>query len=391
MGGIELRPVSIIGIGSTPFSKLEGKNVAELAVEASVQALRDADVQPKKIEALYLGNFTSGILTGQETLGPIVANRLGMKAIPSVKTEGACSSGALAFREGLLAVASGVHDFVLTVGVEKMTSASTSKVTAALASALDQSKEGACGLTFPGVFAMMARRHMHEFGTTREQIAMVSIKNRKNGVKNPLAQFRAEVTMEKIKGAKLVTEPFVLYDCCPISDGAAAAIICPTEIAKKLSPKAISILCCETATGNASIDMMSDMVSFPATIEAAKKAFSTTGLSPKDINFVELHDCFTIAEIVDSEDLGFFEKGKGGLALEKGWTQIDGKLPINPSGGLLSKGHPVGATGLGQIYEVCKQLRGEHPNQLDSPKIGLAHNLGGTGAVCTITILSRNF
>lgn len=232
---------------------------------------------------------------------------------------------------------------------------------------------------------------MHEFGTTREQIAMVSIKNRKNGVKNPLAQFRAEVTMEKIKGAKLVTEPFVLYDCCPISDGAAAAIICPTEIAKKLSPKAISILCCETATGNASIDMMSDMVSFPATIEAAKKAFSTTGLSPKDINFVELHDCFTIAEIVDSEDLGFFEKGKGGLALEKGWTQIDGKLPINPSGGLLSKGHPVGATGLGQIYEVCKQLRGEHPNQLDSPKIGLAHNLGGTGAVCTITILSRNF
>lgn len=390
MGGIGLRPVSIIGIGSTPFSKLEGKGPIDLAVEASVQALGDAEIHPKKIEALYLGNFTSGILTGQETLGPLVANRLGMRAIPAIKTEGACSSATLAFREGVLAVANGVHELVLTVGVEKMTSASTSKVTAALASALDQSKEGSCGLTFPGVFAMMARRHMHEFGTTREQIAMVSIKNRKNGVKNPLAQFRAEVTMEKILGAKPVTEPFVLYDCCPISDGAAAAIICPTEMARKLSAKAISILACEVAIGNASIDMMSDMVSFPATVEAAKKAFSTAGLSTKDVNFVELHDCFTIAEIVDSEDLGFFEKGKGGLALEKGLTQIDGKLPINPSGGLLSKGHPVGATGLGQIYEVCKQLRGEHPNQLDNPKVGLAHNLGGTGAVCTITILSRN-
>lgn len=386
-----MRSVSVIGVGSTPFTKMEGKSIVDLAVQACTEALGDAGLEPGKIQALFVGNFTSGILTGQEILAFAVANRLGLPGIPAGKTEGACASSSVAFRTGLVEVAAGGIDYALVVGVEKMTSASTSRVTAALASALDQSKEGRCGLTFPGVFAMMARRHMHEFGTTREQIAMVSIKNRKNGVKNPIAQFRSEVTMEKIRSAKMITDPFVLYDCSPISDGAAAAILCPTEIARKTTPRPITVLACEHAVGASSMDYMSDMVSFPATTIAAKRAYSAAGVSPEDLDVVELHDCFTIAEIIDSEDLGLFEKGKGGLAVEQGVTQPDGRMPINASGGLLSKGHPVGATGIGEIYEVCRQLRGEHPNQIDGARLGLAHNLGGTGAIASVTILQRGF
>ncbi|MGE5485664.1 MAG: thiolase domain-containing protein [Ignavibacteriales bacterium] len=384
-----MRPVSIIGIGSTAFAKLEGKSVVDLATDACIGALGDAGVEPKKIQALYLGNFTSGILTGQEILAYAVANRLGLTGIPAGKTEGACASSSVAFRQATIAIASGMLDFALVVGVEKMTAATVAKVTAALASALDQSKEGKCGLTFPGIFAMMARRHMHEFGTTREQIAMVSVKNRKNGVKNPIAQFRSEVAMEKILSAKMITDPFVLYDCSPISDGAAAVVLCAGEIGRKVCRKPVSILACEQAVGYCSTDYMPDMVSFPATTMAVKRAYSAAGVSPRDIDFVELHDCFTIAEIIDSEDLGLFEKGKGGFALEKGVTQPEGQTPINASGGLLSKGHPVGATGIGQVFEVCRQLRDEHPNQLNRARIGLAHNLGGTGAVASVTVLRR--
>ena len=384
-----MRSVSIVGIGSTPFAKADGRNAVDLGTQACVEALNDAGLPPNKIQAFFLGNFASGILTGQEALAPMIANRLGLKGIPATKTEGACASAALALKQGVLAVATGVYDFVLVAGVEKMTSASTAKVTSALASALDQTKEAACGLTFPGVFAMMARRHMHEFGTTREQIAMVSMKNRKNGVNNPLAQFRTEVTLEKILAAKPVTDPFVLYDCCPISDGAAAVVLCAGELADAVSAKPVDVLACEQAVGFASLDLMTDMVSFPATLAAAKKAYSAAGASPNDIDLVELHDCFTIAEIIDSEDLGFFEKGEGGRAVERGLTQVGGPIPINASGGLLSKGHPVGATGLGQVYEVCKQLRWEHPNQVEAAEIGMAHNLGGTGAIASVTILKR--
>ena len=230
---------------------------------------------------------------------------------------------------------------------------------------------------------------MHEFGTTIEQLGMVSVKNHNNSVVNPRARFRNKVTLDEVMNSRLIADPLKLYDCCPISDGAAAAVLCPTEIARQFTDKPIEIVGSAQTLGYATMYEMESLTTIEATVCAAKQAYEMAGLRPEDINVAELHDCFTMAEIGDSEDLGFFEKGKGGPAVEEGLTQVDGKIAINPSGGLLSKGHPVGATGLGQIYEVAKQLRGEHENQVRDAEIGLTHNLGATGQVCTIHILRR--
>ena len=385
-----MRGVSIIGIGSTPFTILPDKSLKELAIIACKEAIAEAKIDKKQIEAFYLGNFCSGILSNQETIGPLVADNLGLrKEIPSTKVEGACSSASIAVRQGFLNIAAGICDMVLVAGVEKMSSASREKFTTALSLALDSETESLNGLTFPGYFALIARRHMYEFGTTEAQMGMVSVKNHKNSVVNPRARFRNKVALDEVMNSKMITDPLKLYDCCPISDGAAALVLCASEMAKDYSDKPIDILASVQTTGDSTLYGADNALCLPATISAAKLAYEASHLKPSDINVVELHDCFSIAEIVDSEDLGFFEKGKGGFAVEEGLTQVDGKIPINPSGGLLSKGHPVGATGCGQIYEICKQLRGEHENQIKGAEIGLTHNGGGTGAVVTVHILKR--
>lgn len=385
-----MRGVSIIGIGTTPFGVLEGCSLKQLATMACYEALKDAGIDREAIEAFYLGNFCSGILLGQETIAPLVANSLGLrKDISCTKVEGACCSGGIALRHGYLLVATGLANLVLVAGVEKMTSATTEKNTRGLASAFDQEIEGRTGLTFPGFFALVARRHMHEYGTKIEHLGMVSVKNHNNSVVNPRARFRNQVTLDEVMGSRLVADPLKLYDCCPIADGAAAAVLCPSDIAREFSSKPIDILASAHTTGFSTTADMDDATTIVATVGAARKAFEMAGLSPQDIDVVELHDCFTMAEIVDSEDLGFFSKGKGGFAVAEGLTQVGGKIPINPSGGLISKGHPVGATGLGQIYEIVKQLRGEHENQVKDAEVGLTHNLGGTGQVCTVHILKR--
>lgn len=270
-----------------------------------------------------------------------------------------------------------------------MTSASTEKVTQSLASSIDMETEGLTGLTFPGYWALIAQRHMYEFGSTAEQLGMISVKNHNNAVSNPRARFRDPVTLDKVMGSKMVTDPLKLYDCCPIADGAAAAILCASEMAHDYSKKIIDIIGTAQTTGHSSLFEQARLVTLPATVSASRKAFEMAGLQPQDIDVVELHDCFTPAEMVDAEDLGLFEKGKGGQAVEEGLSQMDGRIPINPSGGLLSKGHPVGATGLGQVYEITRQLRGEHENQVKGAEIGLTHNAGGTGAVCCVNILKR--
>lgn len=385
---MNLRGVSVIGIGSTKFGRMEGQSLMDLACGAANEAIADAGVPRKKIQAFYLGNFGAGILVGQETVAPKVAYSLGLGSIPSTKVEGACASAGIALRHGFLLVATGLADIVLVGGVEKMTSASTGQSTAVLAAAAEE-LEYAAGLTFAGAFGIWGRRHMHDFGTTRKQLALVSVKNKRNGIPNPRAQFRKQITVEDVLQSKLVADPLRLYDCCPISDGAAALVLCATEMARDYSAKPVEVVGSGQATGNINLYEAESLVEFKVTIDAAREAYTMAGLKPSDIDLVELHDCFTMAEIIDSEDLGLFQKGKGGPAVEEGLTQVGGKIPINPSGGLLSKGHPVGATGCGQAYEVVKQLRGEHENQITGAEIGLAHNLGATGAVSTVHIFRR--
>jgi acetyl-CoA C-acetyltransferase len=385
-----MKKVSIIGIGTTPFGILEGKSLKEIATEACLNAIKDAGIEKKSIDAFYLGNYVSGILLGQETIAPLVANSLCLpKDVPCTKVEGACCSGGISFRHGYMMVASGMAQFALVAGVEKMSSSTTEKNTEGLASSFDQEAEGRTGITFPGFFALIARRHMQQYGTKIEHLAMVSVKNHKNSVLNPRARFRKLVTLEEVLASKMVASPLRLYDCCPISDGAAAAVLCPSEIAHHFHKKPIDILASTQTTGFSTSYDMDDPTTLAATVLAAQKAYKMANLTAGDIDVAELHDCFTMAEIADSEDLGFFAKGKGGFAVEEGLTSIGGRIPINPSGGLISKGHPVGATGLGQVFEIVKQLRGEHENQVKNAEIGLTHNLGATGQVCTVNILKR--
>jgi len=383
-----LRSVSIIGTHLTNFGKLD-KNLKQIAAEACVGAMDDAGISPRQIEEFVLGNFASGTLTKQETVAPIVANAVGLASIPATKVEGACASGGIALRYGYQMVASGLRDFVLVAGVEKMTAAPTTKAIESLTAAEDMEIEGRTGLTFPGFFALVMNRYSQKFGTTREQIAQVSVKNRKYGTRNPKAQFRKEVTVEEVINSRLIADPIRLLDCCGISDGAGAAVLCPTETARKFTDTPIQIAGIAQVSGKGAAFEYEDLTGFESTKVAAEQAMRMARVSHREVDVLELHDCFTIAEIVASEDLGFFTKGAGSGALEEGETQIGGKIPINPSGGLLSKGHPIGATGIGQVYEIVEQLRGEAPNQVSDAKVGMTHNFGATGTVCVVSILKR--
>ncbi|MBI1848170.1 MAG: thiolase domain-containing protein [Candidatus Rokubacteria bacterium] len=384
-----MRDVAIIGVGSTPFGKLERQGIVEMAVAACRDALAESRVPREKIQALYLGNFAGERLASQGSLAAIVVNRLGMSGIPATKTEGACASGGIAFRLGVLGIALGLYDFVLVGGVEKMSSAPTAEVTAALATAGDETAEMRTGLTFPGAFGIIMREHMARYGTTRAQIGLVSVKNHGLGAANPKAQFRKPVTLDEVVSSRLVADPIRLFDCPPISDGAAAAVLCPLEMARDFTAKPVRVLGTGHATGPATLWESADVTTMPATVRASREAYAAAKIAPADVDVVELHDCFTIAEIIATEDLGLFPKGKGGAAVEEGWTALGGKVAVNPSGGLISKGHPVGATGVAQIYELVRQLRDEAANQVRGAEIALAHNLGGTGVVSTVTVLGR--
>lgn len=384
-----LPEVAIIGVGMTCFGKTDA-GIISLAINAAQQAIVDSGADRNKIEELYLGNFCGELLTGQSLLAAITAKGLGLKNIPASKVEGACASGGIALREAVNAVASGRVEFALAVGVDKMTASSTEKVTGALAGALDQDQEGNSGLTFPGFFGLVAARYLEEYETDMRSISHVVVKSRKNALNNPLCYLRKIVDVDAVRASYPVAEPLRLMDCCPISDGAAAAMVCSLENARKISMHPIRILASVQTSGTPRISDLVTLLSFEATVKAAELAYKQAGVTPNDIDVVELHDCFSIAEVVDSEDLGFFRKGEGAQAVKLGATSLDGDIPINPSGGLLSRGHPVGATGLAQIYELVMQLRGDAVNQVTKARTALAHNLGGTGATCTVTILSRD-
>ena len=387
-----MREVAIVGIGCTKFGEMWDKSFRDLFIEAGLMALEDAGMSGADVEALYGGNMSSGIFIEQEHVGALIADYSGLisNSVPSTRVEAACASGGLALRSGVIAVASEYHDIVISAGIEKMTDVGPEKAMDALAAAADREWEAAVGATFPGLYAMMARAHMNEFGTTREQLAQVAVKNHYHGSMNPKAQFRNRITIDSVISSPLVADPLRLFDCSPITDGAAAVILVPAERAREFTDTPIYVKAAAQASDTISLHDRRSLTSIDATRIAADRAFKTARLQRSNIDVAEVHDCFTIAEIMAIEDLAFFEKGRGGPATLAGETAIGGKIPINTSGGLKACGHPVGATGIKQAVEIVEQLRGDAgKRQVEGAEVGLTHNVGGTGGTVVVHILAR--
>jgi len=412
------RGVAVVGAGMSKFGCFPGYTSRDIFVDAYKDLLTTVDkgIDPKQIEAFYLGNYSSDLFEGQAHLAPIIANWIGLSPIPAVRLENACASSSAAFREGLIAIASGLYDIVLVGGIEKMTDLPISAVTDTLATAADIPYEVSAGFTFPGFYASMATAYMHAYGATLETFMKVTMKNHFNGSLNPKAQFGQKIAdimeIKKANAVKkgkpipqwenemeflsddranpLIAWPMRLYDCSPVSDGGAALLLVSEDLAFQFTDKPIFVIG-SGAASDGPLHERSSLTSIPSAKLAAEKAYEMAGVSASDIKLAEVHDCFTIAEIIATEDLGFFTEGKGGVAAEEGLTSRTGSKPINTSGGLKSKGHPVGASGAGQVVEVWKQLRGEAGDrQLEgNPDIGLTHNVGGTGQTSIVNIFER--
>lgn len=384
-----MRPVAVIGIGKTKFGAFPDRDLRSLAVEAGQKALDDAHLNPSQVEAFYLGNFAGPSFVGQNHLAPYIAGEMGITGVPATRFEAACASSGSAFFHAVSSVGAGLYDIVLVSGVEKMTSQPTPKVAEILAGAGDCGGEVKAGATFPALFAMIARRHMYQYGTKREHMAAVAVKNHANALKNEYAHMRKAITIEQALSGKPVSDPLTVYDCSLVSDGAASVVIVPLERAREFTDVPIRILGVSQTSDHVALDRKDDITTFVAVKRAAEKAYKMAGVGPDDIDVAEVHDCFTIAEIIATEDLGFVKKGCGGPFAMEGHTALTGQKPVNTSGGLKAKGHPVGATGVGQICDIVLQLRGTAgERQVPNHEIGLAQNLGGSGATAVITILA---
>jgi acetyl-CoA C-acetyltransferase len=413
------RAVSIVGAGMSPFGASKDKTSRDLFVEAFNDLLghMDRGFDIEDIETAYVGNFSSDLFERQGHTAPIIADWLGLTPIPVTRVENACASSGSALREGIMAIASGMYDIVLVGGMEKMTNLPTDGVTDVLSAAADALYEVPAGLTFPGIFGALAKAHMDRYETNLDHLLKVGIKNHQNGALNPKAQFNVTIRdlMERRKARAQergqpvpswqneldflhdpqanpwIAWPLRLYDCAPITDGAACVLLVASELAGNFTDKSVHFAGIGQATGRPMHDA-EELTSLSSAKAAAAQAYEMAGVSPKDIQVAEVHDCFTIAEIIASEDLGFFAPGEGPRALDEGRTALDGDRPINTSGGLKSKGHPVGASGVAQVIEIFHQLRGEAGlRQLPGPgpEVGLTHNVGGTGGTCVVNILRR--
>ncbi len=385
-----MRKVAIIGIGMTKFGEHWERGFRNLVIEAGIKAMEDSGLQGNEISAGYVGNMASGSLIGQEHVGALIADQMGLNPIPITRVEAACASGGVALRQGYLAVASGAHDFVVVGGVEKMNDLDTTSVSEILGGAGDEEWELFLGATFPGLYALMAKRHMYEYGTTEEMMASVAVKNHEHGSRNPYAQFQNKITIDTVMNSKMVADPLKVFDCSPITDGAAAVVLAPLDVAKKYNAQPIEIVASVQISDTIALHSREKLSEIKATKIAAQKAFEIAKITPKDINVAEVHDCFTIAEIMAIEDLGFFKKGEGGKASLEGKTGLNGEIPINTSGGLKSAGHPVGATGIKQAVEITWQLREKaEARQVADAEIGLTHNVGGSGATVVVHIFKK--
>jgi acetyl-CoA C-acetyltransferase len=384
-----MRSVAVIGIGKTPFGAFPDRDLRSLAVESGRKALANAGIEPGQVEAFYLGNFAGPSFVGQSHLAPFIAGPMGISGVPCTRIEAACASSGSAFFHAFSAVAAGLYDVALVTGVEKMTSQQTPRVTEILAMAGECSTEGKAGATFPALFAMIARRHMYQYGTTREHLAAVAVKNHANGAKNPDAHMRKVITMEQAMAGKPVADPLTVYDCSLVSDGAASIVLAPLERAREWTDKPVRVLGIAQTSDFVALDHKEDITVLLAVRTAAGKAYKMAGVGPNEIQLAEVHDCFTIAEILAIEDLGFVSKGEGGPYTAAGCTALTAERPVNTSGGLKAKGHPVGATGVAQLCDIVLQLRGEAgERQVSKHEIGLAQNLGGSGASAVVTILA---
>lgn len=382
-----MRDVAIVGVSQTKFGELWEKSFRDLVVEAGIDAIRDANMNGEDIDAMYIGNMTGGLFVGQEHIGSLIAEHSGLTPIPATRVEAACASGGLALRQAIMAVASGYYDRVMAAGVEKMTD--VVDATPAIAAAADREWEAQQGVTFPSLYAMMAKRHMYEYGTTREQIAGFAVLGHKNGALNPKAQFQREISVDAVLNSTKVASPLNILDCSPVSDGAAAIIVCPADKAHKYTDTPIYIRASTQASATISLHNRKSLTTIPSTIFAAKKAYDMANLTPKDMDMAEVHDCFSINGLIAIEDLGFFEKGKGGQAIEDGLIERNGDIAVNPSGGLKARGHPLGATGIAQAAEITWQLRQEAgKRQVSDATSGITLNIGGTGGTAAIHILS---
>jgi len=382
-----MRDVAIIGIGMTRFGELWESSIRDLCVEAALACFNDAGID--RLDSITIGSMSSGLFTGQEHLASLVPDYLGRRNVPAVRVESACASGGQAVRTAFLEVASGMSDVVLAIGVEKMTDVSGGEATYALATAADQDYEAFHGVTFPGLYAMMARAHMERFGTTRDQLAQVAVKNHENGSHNPHAQFPFTVTRKQVINSVMIADPLTLLDCSPITDGAAAVLVAPAEMARELQRGPLTVITgIGHATDTISIAHRADLLHLDAIELASSRALGMAGKSIEDIDFAEVHDCFTIAEILVLESMGVVPAGQGGPATLDGLTALDGDFPVNPSGGLKSKGHPVGATGVAQICEAVTQLRGAAGDrQIPNARIALTQNMGGSGGSSVVHIV----
>ncbi len=383
-----MRDVEIIGIGMVDFGELWTDSLRSIWAGAALAALDDAGVSD--VDLITVGCMSPGLFVGQEHLASLLADEIGMAGVPAGRVESACASGGLAIRSGFAEIAAGLADVVLVTGVEKMTDVDGADATYALGTAADQEWEGFHGITFPGLYAMLARAHMARYGTTREQLAAVAVKNHRHGLKNPHAQFHLDVDVEAVLQSTLVADPLRLLDCSPVTDGAAALVLASSERAAELRkgrPR-VKVTGSGLSTDTISLAGRADLTELAAVRRAAERAYAMAGKGPDDIDLAEVHDCFTIAEIMAIEACGFCEPGGGGAISEAGDTGLGGRLPVNPSGGLKAKGHPVGATGVAQVAEIALQLRGEAGDrQVEGARTGLAQNMGGSGGSSIVHIL----
>jgi acetyl-CoA C-acetyltransferase len=381
-----MRDVAIIGTGMTRFGELWDSSLRSMFAEAALEALDNAKVD--HLDSIYVGNMSGGCFVKQEHLGPLMAAEIGMSGVPAMRVESACASGGAALRAAFFEVASGASDLVMASGVEKMNDGAD--VTDVLAMAADQEMEAYHGVTFPALYAMIANAHMAQFGTTKEDLAWVAVKNHKHGTLNPKAQFRREVTVEQVLNSSRVADPLGLLHCSPVSDGAAAVVLCPLDKAREYTDKPIRILGSGMATASLTLADRENPAVLDAVRKAGDRAYAMAKCDPGKIQVAEVHDCFSIAEICCIEALGLVEPGRGGEAARSGFSALGGRIPINTSGGLKSKGHPVGATGIAQAIEIAEQLRGEAGDrQVPDAEIGLCQNMGGSGASSVVHILGR--
>lgn len=376
--------IGVLGVGQTKFGEHWQKSLADLLAESQFATIANAKIMPQEIDAIFTGNMCAPIFSNQANLGSLASSILSL-SVPSTTVEGACASGGLAIRAGIAAIESGQAKIVLVNGVEKMTDVSSEDVTKGLSAATSSEWEQIYGVTFPALNAMIARLYIETYGLTREQLASVSVQNHDHGFLNPYAHLQKRITIKEVLSSPIVADPLSLYDCSPVSDGAASIVLCNEEIAKKMGVS-VYIIGSGQATDTMLVAERDDLLSWKATMLAAQAAYKSAGIAVDQIDVLELHDGFSITHIMALEDLGFFEKGSAGRAIEAGQTRGF----VNPSGGLKSRGHPVGATGVAQAIEIVRQLRSEcGARQVADASIGMTHNVGGCGSNVVVHIFRR--